>query len=68
MLTLEEKIKTLPPELQQKLEDFLETLLINYPTRDETKLKQSWAGALSDLRDKYTSLELQKKSLEWWGD
>ncbi len=61
MLTLEEKIKALPPELQQNVEEYLETLLNDYPSSDETKLKQSWAGALSDLRDKYTSVELQHK-------
>lgn len=32
------------------------------------KLRQDWAGALSDVRDQYTSLELQKKSLDWRGD
>ena len=28
----------------------------------------SWAGALKEYKEKYTSLELQKKALEWWGD
>jgi hypothetical protein len=32
------------------------------------KLRQDWAGALRDFRDQYTSLELQKKSLDWRGD
>jgi hypothetical protein len=27
-----------------------------------------WAGALSEYRDRFTSLELQKEALEWWGD
>ncbi len=31
-------------------------------------LRQDWAGALKDLRDQYTSLELQKKALEWRDD
>jgi len=32
------------------------------------ELKLDWRGALRDLRDKYTSVELQHKVLEWWGD
>ena len=32
------------------------------------ELRQDWAGALKDYKDKYTSLELQKKALEWRGD
>ena len=32
------------------------------------KLRQTWAGALRDYREQYTSLELQKKALEWRGD
>ncbi len=31
-------------------------------------VRQDWAGALKDFRDKYTSLDLQKKSLDWRGD
>jgi len=31
-------------------------------------LKLDWAGGLKEYKDKYTSLELQKKILEWWGD
>jgi len=33
-----------------------------------SRLKLDWAGGLREYRDKYTSLELQKKALEWWGD
>jgi hypothetical protein len=32
------------------------------------KLKLDWAGGLKEYRDTYTSLELQRKNLEWWGD
>jgi hypothetical protein len=27
-----------------------------------------WAGGLREYRDQFTSLQLQKKALEWWGD
>ena len=32
------------------------------------KLSQNWANALSGYRNQYTSLELQKKALDWRGD
>jgi hypothetical protein len=31
-------------------------------------LRQDWAGALRDVKNEYTSLDLQKKALEWRGD
>ncbi len=68
MSTLEEKIRTLPPELKQEVEDFITELMKRNSVEKSDKVKQSWAGALPHLRDKYTSLELQKKILEWWGD
>ena len=29
-------------------------------------MKLDWRGALSDMRDDYTSVELQHKILDWW--
>lgn len=68
MKTIEEKIKELPPELQQEVEDFVEFLLKTKVRRKQKKLRMTWAGALREFRDQFTSLELQKKALEWWGD
>ncbi|HWN09559.1 MAG TPA: hypothetical protein VNO50_09885 [Pyrinomonadaceae bacterium] len=39
-----------------------------FSSRSGRKLKQTWAGALSDFREQYSSIELQKKALEWRGD
>jgi len=30
------------------------------------KLRLDWAGALKDMRDQYTSVELQHKILDYW--
>lgn len=68
MKNLEERIKELPPELHQEVMDFVESLLEKRGRRPGKKLRQDWAGALKDYREQYTSLELQKKSLEWRGD
>jgi hypothetical protein len=68
MTRLEQLIKELPPELHQEAEHFLELLLARSRRPAKTSLKLNWRGALQDLRDKYTSVELQHKALEWWGD
>jgi len=67
MESLEEKIKSLPPELRQEVMDFIEFQMQRVQKRGKGKRKftLSWAGALKDYRDKFTSLELQKRALEW---
>ena len=65
MRTLKDLVDQLLPELQQEVRDFVEFLLERKRGR---KLRQDWAGALRKYRDQYTSLELQKKALEWRGD
>ncbi len=68
MPTLKEFITKLPPDLQQEVKDFAEFLLAKRNSKPKGKLKLDWRGALRDLRDRYTSVELQHKALEWWGD
>jgi len=68
MRTIEELIEQLPPELQQQVRDFAQFLLDTKVRPKQKKLRLSWAGGLREFRDKFTSLELQKKALEWWGD
>lgn len=68
MSTLNEIINQLPPQLQEEVKEFAEFLLEKRGKKPGRKLRQDWAGALKDYRDQYTSLELQKKALEWRGD
>lgn len=68
MQTLKELIEQLSPDLQQEVRDFVEFLLEKRRRKQGRTLRQDWAGALRDLRDQYTALELQKKALEWRGD
>lgn len=63
-----EMIQELPPELQQEVEDFVQFLIEKRTRKPKGQLKLDWRGALRDLRDQYTSVELQHKVLEWWGD
>lgn len=67
-LTLETLIKQLSPELQKEVEDFVQFLFKKRAQKIGRRLRQDWAGALQKYRNQYTSLELQKKALEWRGD
>jgi len=68
MENIEEMVKKLPPELKREVEDFVNFLIEKKARKRGKKLRQDWAGALKDYRDQFTSLELQKKALEWRGD
>jgi galactose-1-phosphate uridylyltransferase len=68
MQDLLEIIKKLPPDLQKEVEDFANYLVGKKTWKQGRKLRQDWAGALKDYRNQYTSLDLQKKALEWRGD
>lgn len=65
---LDELVRELPLDSQAEVRDFVEVLLEKNKRKAVGKLRQSWAGALSNYQEEYTSLELQKKSLDWRGD
>jgi len=64
---LEDKIKQLTPEEKEQVIKFIDDIL-NRKNVVEFKRKPTfaWAGGLASLKDKYTSIELQKKINEWW--
>jgi hypothetical protein len=68
MERLEELIKKLPPDLTQEVEDFIHFLLARRGRKPGRFLRQDWGGGLEEYRHEFTSLELQKKALEWRGD
>jgi hypothetical protein len=65
---LEDIIKELPEDLRKELEDFAHYLWERKfrQGHKRKKLLLTWAGGLKEYRDRFTSLELQKKALEWW--
>lgn len=67
MAPLKEIIDQLPPELQREVENYI-AHLVKKRAQPGKKVGQSWAGAMRKYREQYTSLELQKKTLEWRGD
>ena len=59
------KIRELPPDLQQEVGDFIEYLVAK--RGQQAKLHLDWAGGLREFRDRFTSVELQHRALDWWG-
>jgi hypothetical protein len=64
---IEMKIRELSDDLRREVLDYVEFLLKKY--RDK-KLKAKgfkfdWEGGLSEIREKFTSVELQHRTLEW---
>jgi hypothetical protein len=65
---LDQLLKELPQESQAEVRKFVESLIEKRKRQSEGRLSQTWAGALGDYREQFTSLELQKNSLDWRGD
>lgn len=63
----EMKVLGLPPALRREILDYIEFLLVKYKGGEikAKKFKFDWEGGLSEMRDKFTSVELQHKALEW---
>ena len=62
---LVEIIEKLPPELQEEVKDFAQFLLERRAKKPKGKPKFEWAGALKELRDRYTSVDLQHEISRW---
>ena len=67
MPSFEDTLQQLPPNLKQEAFDFIQFLLSKQNKTREKKLNLGWAGGLKEYKDKFTSVELQKKAIEWWG-
>ncbi len=65
MESIIEKIRKLPPEMKEQVIDFIDYLgsKENYTIKKKPKL--DWFGGLKEFKMKYTSVELEKKSVEW---
>ncbi|MBI3912632.1 MAG: DUF2281 domain-containing protein [Chloroflexi bacterium] len=71
MTQLEKTVRQLPLNLQKEVQDFAEVLLARAKQKKNGQksrhLRLDWAGGLKQYRDQFTAIELQKKSLDWWG-
>lgn len=60
------KMEELPTDLKKEVLDYIEFLLQKYNKRkNKEKFRFDWEGGLSELKDKFTSVELQHKAREW---
>ena len=64
---VELKIKELPENLRKKVLDYIELLLEKHEKKEkrQAKFRFDWEGELSELREKFSSVELQHKALGW---
>lgn len=68
MKSLDDKIRDLPPELQQEVESFIQSLAARMKTEETTRLRLDWKGALQELSSEYSSVDLQHKARDWWNE
>jgi hypothetical protein len=61
----------LPDHLIRQVSDYVDFLIAKYgqkkndKKKSKSKFKFDWEGGLSDLRNQYTSIELQHQASEW---
>jgi hypothetical protein len=63
--SINEMVNELTPEQQGEVRDFVEYLLAKQPSSTRRKPQFDWAGALKDMRDDYTSVDLQHELTRW---
>ena len=63
---IEVKMRELPDDLRREVLDFMEFLSMKYKGKviKAKKLRFDWEGGLSEIGEKFTSVELQHKALE----
>lgn len=57
--------QSLSPELKKEVLDYIDFLISKNKKLKTKKLTFEWQGKLSDLKEEFTSVELQHKALEW---
>jgi hypothetical protein len=65
MTSLEDRINELPPNLRRRVEVFVDSLLAKQKGQESRPLKFEWSASLSDLKERYTSVELQHEIARW---
>jgi len=55
----------LAPEGQREARDFIELLISKQEARPRHEPQFDWAGALADMRNQYSSVDLHHQLLNW---
>ncbi len=63
---IETRMRELPDNLKKEVLNYIELLLEKHQDKKikKKRFKFDWEGGLSDIRDEFTSVELQHKALE----
>jgi hypothetical protein len=64
--TVEPVIRKMPPDLQRQVLKYIEALSARTGGKHRGTMKFAWAGCCADMKDEYSSVQLQKKILDWW--
>ncbi|NWF95657.1 MAG: hypothetical protein HXY34_05910 [Candidatus Thorarchaeota archaeon] len=59
------RIRQMSPDMQRRAVEILESLMDREGTPAKRHLSLTWAGGLRNLREKYTSLELERLASQW---
>ncbi len=63
---IKSRLEELPDDLKKKALDYIEFLLQKYGRQEKQgNFRFDWEGGLSELKNTYSSVELQHKALEW---
>ena len=60
------KIRNMPPDLQKEVIGYINHLEQRSNKTGTQKFRFEWEGSLAHLKDRYTSVQLQHKVLNWW--
>jgi len=63
---VEPVLRKMPPDVQRKVLKYIEALSAQTHRKPPGTMKFAWAGACEDMNKDYTSVQLQKKILDWW--
>ena len=67
---IEKRIKRLPRHLIPEVVDYIDFLMSKHASPDQgegsqTGFQFNWEGGISALKEKYSSVDLQHKALDW---
>ena len=76
MKSFDERIREFPPEFQQEVESLLQLLKARMMreatppavTYLDCDTDSKWRGALKEMAEEYSSVDLQHKALDWWNE
>ena len=58
-------VAELPPDCQRQVREYVEALIAKRRPRQRKPPNLDWAGSLRELRDRYTSVDLQHQLSLW---